>query len=74
MAMLLQLLVHRFPVRLRSHLAHRDGLAPEQLGFQFFFAPTLWQGPTDTRGRRSFQILVYCAQSDPTTASDRALP
>jgi hypothetical protein len=47
MAMLLQLLMNHFPVRLRP-LRHRfgpDRWVPKQLGFQFFFAQPFRQGP-----------------------------
>jgi hypothetical protein len=55
MAMLLRLLMNAFPIglRSRSHRSRRHGLVSKQLGFQFLFAQTLGQRPTDPRCRRS---------------------
>jgi hypothetical protein len=49
MAMLLELRMNGFPVRLPplQHCSVLDGLAPKQLGFQFLFAQALGQRPTD---------------------------
>ena len=74
--MLLELLMNRFPVRLRP-LPHRsgpDGLVPKQLGFQFLFAQAFGQRPTDPGRRRPFQIVVDRSQPHPATARDLPLP
>jgi hypothetical protein len=76
MAMLLELLMNGFPIRLRP-LLHRfrpNRLVPKQLSFQFLFAEAFGQRPTDPSRRRPFQILVDRAQPHPTTACDLALP
>jgi hypothetical protein len=76
MAMLLQLPMDGFPIRLRP-LLHRSGLhglVPKQLSFQFFFAQAFRQRPTDPGCHRPFQILVNRAQPHSATACDLALP
>ena len=56
MAMLLQLLMNGFPIRLRSplHRLRPNRLVAKQLGFQFFFTQAFGQRPTDPSrfGRR----------------------
>jgi hypothetical protein len=54
MAMLLQLLMNGFPVRLRPlpRRSSRNRLLPKQLGFQFFLTQSLRQGPPHLRRRR----------------------
>ena len=76
MAMLLQLLMNGFPIRLRPllHCSGLYGLVPKQLCFQFFFAPAFRQRPTDSGCHRPFQILVDRAQPHSATACDLALP
>jgi hypothetical protein len=76
MAMLLELLMNGFPVRLRP-LLYRfrpNRLVPKKLGFQFLFAQAFGQRPTDPRRRRPFQILVDRAKPHSATACDLALP
>jgi DNA invertase Pin-like site-specific DNA recombinase len=76
MAMLLELLVNRSPVRLRTlpRSSGLDGLVPEQLGFQFLFAQALRQRPTDPGRSRPFQIVVNRTQPHSATARNLALP
>jgi len=76
MAMLLQLLMNRFPVRL-GPLRHRfrpNRLVPKQLAFQFLVAQAFGQRPADPCRCRPFQILVDRAQPHPATARDLPLP
>jgi hypothetical protein len=75
MAMLLQLLMHGLPVRLRPHRqrSRRRRPVPKQLGFQLFFAQISGQRPADSGRLRSLQIIVNRAHPDPATARDGSL-
>ncbi len=76
MAMLLELLMNGFSVRLwpLPHRPDRHGMVPKQLGFQFFFAPAFGPWPDDSSRHRPLQILMDRAQPHSATACNLPLP